>query len=156
MIKCRKLKGQRAGLKGGEQIKLSFEEFPHLALSRTYCFDNTVADSACSATSYFTGVKANKDTIGVTADVRRGNCDDQKGHEHDVNGLFTWAQKQGMATGIVTTDRLVNTIEKAKMRSSFAVSQEQVHQELTHTLQKETGKTTVKHLQNVMILQNNS
>ena len=34
-------KGQQAGLEGGEQAVLSFEEFPHLALSRTYCVDST-------------------------------------------------------------------------------------------------------------------
>ena len=32
---------QKAGLEGGEQAVLSFEEFPHLALSRTYCVDST-------------------------------------------------------------------------------------------------------------------
>ena len=34
-------KGQQAGLEGGEQAVLSFEEFPNLALSRTYCVDST-------------------------------------------------------------------------------------------------------------------
>ena len=37
-------KGQQAGLEGGEQAVLSFEEFPHLALSRTYCVDSTGND----------------------------------------------------------------------------------------------------------------
>ena len=36
---ARILKGQQEGLEGGEQETLSFEEFPHVALSRTYCVD---------------------------------------------------------------------------------------------------------------------
>ena len=39
---------------------LRFEDFPHLALVRTYCADHTMADSACSATAYLGGVKGNK------------------------------------------------------------------------------------------------
>ena len=32
-------KGVLAGLEGGEQATLSFEQFPHVALSKTYCVD---------------------------------------------------------------------------------------------------------------------
>lgn len=35
---------------GGEKSSLSFEEFPFVAMSKTYCVDKNVADSACSAT----------------------------------------------------------------------------------------------------------
>ena len=35
---------------GGEEKSLSFEEFPHLGMSKTYCVDYQVADSACTAT----------------------------------------------------------------------------------------------------------
>lgn len=35
---------------GGEKNSLSFEEFPYVAMSKTYCVDKQVADSACSAT----------------------------------------------------------------------------------------------------------
>lgn len=35
---------------GGEEKSLSFEEFPYVAMSKTYCVDQQVADSACSAT----------------------------------------------------------------------------------------------------------
>lgn len=43
-------KGQHAG-KRGEEEKLSFEEFPYTGLSKTYCVNRQVADSACSATA---------------------------------------------------------------------------------------------------------
>merc|ERR1711892_350570 len=103
---ARTLKGQRANLVGGEQAKLSFEEFPNVALSRTYCYDNTVADSACSATAYLGGVKANKDTIGVSAVVKYEDCQAQLDKETEVDSLLAWAQEAGKATGIVTTDSL--------------------------------------------------
>ena len=32
-------KGVLSGLEGGEQATLSFEQFPHVALSKTYCVD---------------------------------------------------------------------------------------------------------------------
>lgn len=35
---------------GGEEKSLSFEEFPYVAMSKTYCVDKQTADSACSAT----------------------------------------------------------------------------------------------------------
>ena len=42
---------------GGEEKKYSFENFPNIAMSKTYCTNAQVADSACSATAYFSGVK---------------------------------------------------------------------------------------------------
>lgn len=35
---------------GGEKESLSFEKFPFVAMSKTYCVNQMVADSACSAT----------------------------------------------------------------------------------------------------------
>lgn len=35
---------------GGEEKSLSFETFPYVAMSKTYCVDKQVADSACTAT----------------------------------------------------------------------------------------------------------
>ena len=63
-------KGQEQGLDGGEQAELSFEQFPNVALSKTYCVDSIVADSACSATAYLGGVKGNLATIGLSAAAR--------------------------------------------------------------------------------------
>lgn len=37
-------------LGGGEEINLSFENFPYTALSKTYCVDKQVADSGNEAT----------------------------------------------------------------------------------------------------------
>lgn len=35
---------------GGEEKSLAFEDFPFVAMSKTYCVDYQVADSACTAT----------------------------------------------------------------------------------------------------------
>jgi alkaline phosphatase len=33
---------------GGEEVELSYEQFPHLGFVKTYCVDRQVADSACT------------------------------------------------------------------------------------------------------------
>jgi alkaline phosphatase len=33
---------------GDEQVQLSYEEFPHFGLAKTYCVNRQVADSACT------------------------------------------------------------------------------------------------------------
>lgn len=38
---------------GGEEKALSFEKFPYVGMSKTYCVDKQVADSACSATGVY-------------------------------------------------------------------------------------------------------
>ena len=90
---------------GGEQAILSFEEFPNVALSRTYCVDSTVADSACSSTAYLGGVKGPLSTIGVTAAVKLKQCDGQLDPNNHVSSILQWAQEAGKATGVITTNR---------------------------------------------------
>ncbi|KOB74223.1 Alkaline phosphatase, partial [Operophtera brumata] len=64
----------------------------------TYCVNSNVADSACSATAYLSGVKANKGTVGVGAGVSRGDCEAQRRGDHSVTGLMDWAQREGKGT----------------------------------------------------------
>lgn len=82
---------------------LSFEKFPFLGLSKTYCADAQIADSACSATAYLGGVKANIETIGVSSNVKLNDCVAAKKKENQVESIAAWAQSKGMSTGIVTT-----------------------------------------------------
>lgn len=100
-------KGQMDGL-DGERDALSFEKFPFLGLSKTYCVDKQVADSACSATAYMSGVKANYETIGVSAKVLKNDCDAAKIEENQVESIGAWAQNEGLSTGIVTTTTVTN------------------------------------------------
>lgn len=88
-----------------EEGLLSFEKFPYFGMSKTYCTDSQVADSACSATAYLNGVKGNYGTIGLNAQVPRYSCD--KGTKDDTDthteSIASWAQKACKSTGIVTT-----------------------------------------------------
>lgn len=70
--------------------------------------DKQVADSACSATAYLGGVKANYGTIGVTAAVPNNNCTASNDPRNHVHSIAAWAQKAGKGTGIVTTSRVTH------------------------------------------------
>lgn len=67
-----------------------------------------MADSACSATAYLCGVKANYGTIGVSAAVPNNNCSASNDPRNHVNSIAAWAQKAGKGTGIVTTSRVTH------------------------------------------------
>jgi alkaline phosphatase len=91
---------------GKEETELSFENFPHFGLSKTYCADSQVADSACSATAYLSGFKATYETIGVKPNVKHSQCFIDESDKTESIG--SWAQKAGKATGIVTTTRVTH------------------------------------------------
>ncbi|XP_013194313.1 membrane-bound alkaline phosphatase [Amyelois transitella] len=97
----------------GEELRLSFEAFPYTGLSKPYCVDNNVADSACSGTAYFTGVKANSGTVGLSAGAKRGDCKAQRDGFYSVTGLMDWAQRVGKRTGVVTTTRVTHATPAA-------------------------------------------
>ncbi|KAL5290357.1 hypothetical protein ACFFRR_009978 [Megaselia abdita] len=104
---ARIFKGQNEGF-NGERDSLSFEKFPTVGLSKTYCVDSQVADSACSATAYLTGVKSNYQTIGVSAEVKLNDCLASKVEKNQVDSIAVWAQNNGLSTGIVTTTTVTN------------------------------------------------
>ncbi|XP_034134412.1 membrane-bound alkaline phosphatase isoform X3 [Drosophila guanche] len=104
---ARILKGQRQG-KTGEESSLSFEKFPHTGLSRTYCSNAQVPDSACTATAYLCGVKTNIINIGVSAAVNFNNCTASQDPSNRLTSIAEWAQNAGKATGIVTTTTLTH------------------------------------------------
>lgn len=93
---------------GGEELKLSFENFPHTSSSKTYCLDRTVPDSACTATAFFRGIKNNNGILGLNGFARRSNCNDSKDTRLYTNSIAKWAQDAGMATGVVTTTRITH------------------------------------------------
>ncbi|VVC29116.1 Alkaline-phosphatase-like, core domain,Alkaline phosphatase-like, alpha/beta/alpha,Alkaline [Cinara cedri] len=92
----------------GESDHLSFEQFPFTGISKTYCVDSQVADSACTATAYLCGVKTNKATIGVTANVQLFDCPASVPQDRRSTSIMQWAQWAGKATGIVTTTRVTH------------------------------------------------
>lgn len=75
---------------------------------QTYCIDKQVADSACSATAYLCGIKANYGTIGVNGAVPNNNCTSSNNRKTHVESIAAWAQQAGKGTGIVTTSRITH------------------------------------------------
>ncbi|CAG9802972.1 unnamed protein product [Chironomus riparius] len=93
---------------GGEDAKLSFESFPYTASSMTYCVDVQVADSACTATAYLSGVKTNDGEIGVNANATYESCLDGQDESNHVDSIAAWFQRAGRSSGIVTTTRITH------------------------------------------------
>ncbi|XP_018327222.1 membrane-bound alkaline phosphatase-like, partial [Agrilus planipennis] len=100
-------KGQNEG-RSGEEQQLSFEQFPFMGLSKTYCADSQVTDSAASATAYLTGVKTNYNAVGVSAAVTVRDCAAMLDENNHVSSIAEWAQNAGMRTGLVTTARVTH------------------------------------------------
>ena len=96
--------GQRNGRPGEEHL-LSWERFPHTALSKTYNTDSQTPDSAGTMTAIATGVKSHAGAIGVSAGPRN-DCAHSLGAQ--VQSWLRLADDAGLATGIVTTARLTH------------------------------------------------
>lgn len=96
----RVFKGQLEG-KSGEETELVFENFPHVALSKTYNTDSQVPDSAATATALFSGIKTSIRSVGLNNPKSKFEA-----HERDrLKNIMDWAQAAGKRTGIVTTTR---------------------------------------------------
>ncbi|XP_034835001.1 membrane-bound alkaline phosphatase-like [Maniola hyperantus] len=104
---ARALLGQRAH-RPGEEAQLSFEAFPTVGLAKTYCVNAQTADSACSATAYLCGAKANGGTLGLTAAVPRGACNASLAPHVRLASVAAWALADGRDAGIVTTTRVTH------------------------------------------------
>ncbi|MEJ5206888.1 alkaline phosphatase [Denitratimonas sp. CY0512] len=107
---ARILEGQRLGA-SGEERRLSFEEFPHTALSRTYNTDSQTPDSAGTMSAITTGAKTRAGVISVGQGARRSDCASAQGQS--LVTLMELAETAGMATGIVTTTRLTHATPAA-------------------------------------------
>jgi alkaline phosphatase len=75
---------------------------------QTYSADKQVPDSSSTATALFGGAKTNYNTVGVDSYVRSGNCSDTLDELHHVESILHWAQEADLATGFVTTSRVVH------------------------------------------------
>ncbi|XP_052842909.1 LOW QUALITY PROTEIN: membrane-bound alkaline phosphatase [Drosophila gunungcola] len=95
-------------LLGDSAEQVYFEGFPYTGLSKTYCVNRQVADSACTATAYLGGVKGNYGTIGVNGQVPRYSCDGDAKEENQVLSIAQWAQAAGKDAGLVTTARVTH------------------------------------------------
>jgi alkaline phosphatase len=104
------LDGQQKGMSGEENV-LSFERFPHVALSKTYESNQQVGESAGTATAMMTGQKTNAGFIGVSSGAARGNC--ASARQNHLPSALELAESIGLSTGIVTTARLTHATPAA-------------------------------------------
>lgn len=95
----------------GEENVLAFEEFPYLALAKTYNTNQQVPDSAGTMTAIMTGVKTKAGIIGVNQNAQRGNCKSSNGNW--LQSFLEQAAKAGMSTGVVTTTRVTHATPAA-------------------------------------------
>ena len=109
---ARILEGQRKGGLG-EDNRLSFEDFEHTALVRTYSANQQTSDSAPTATAMVTGWKANDGALSVGPETGPDEADAAKVAPHRLTTLLELAEKRGLATGIVTTTRITHATPAA-------------------------------------------
>lgn len=102
--------GQMRG-ESGEENRLSFEEFPFSALSKTYQVNQQTADSAPTMSSIMTGVKTDEGTLSVDQNVRYNDYRSVAGNE--VKTLLEYAEEAGKSTGVVSTARLTHATPAA-------------------------------------------
>lgn len=116
------LEGQsKVNNRGGEENSLSFEKFPHLALSKTYSVNQQTSDSAPTMAAIITGVKTNDGELSVGAGVKRQEKDATIIKENSVKTLLEQAEEQGLSTGIVTTARLTHATPAAHIRARLGI-----------------------------------
>ncbi|MBJ7539363.1 alkaline phosphatase [Marinomonas transparens] len=106
----RMYKGQKEG-GSGEEYVLSYEQFPHLALAKTYNTNAQTPDSAGTATAFLTGVKTKAGMLSVASNVDRGDC--QAGMKNEVTTILELAEQAGKSTGVVSTARITHATPAA-------------------------------------------
>lgn len=102
---ARIFEGQSRG-EPGEEHRLSFEDFPQTALSRTYNTDMQTPDSAGTMTAMMTGAKTRIGVINVGQAAPRGDC--AAARTEGLASALELAEIAGLSTGIVTTARLTH------------------------------------------------
>ncbi len=75
---------------------LFLESADYIGLSKTYCADNLITDSAASGTAMATGKKTNKGYVGVGPDGE------------SLKTICEYASAKGLSTGVISTCRLTD------------------------------------------------
>lgn len=107
---ARIFEGQIRG-ESGEENRLSFEEFPFSALSKTYQVNQQTADSAPTMSAIITGIKTDEGVVSVDQDVRYNDYRTVAGNE--TKTLLEYAEDAGKSTGVVSTARLTHATPAA-------------------------------------------
>lgn len=104
--------GQLAGGPGEEHL-LFFETFPHVALSKTYSWDQQTPDSAPTMTAMVTGYKARESMLAVDHTTSRYECDAKVIADRSLSTILEQAAGRGKSTGVVSTARLTHATPAA-------------------------------------------
>lgn len=107
---ARIFEGQMRG-ESGEENRLSFEEFPYSALSKTYSSNQQTSDSAPTMTAMVSGVKTDEGVISINQNVQRSNYKTVAGNE--TKTILEYAEENGKSTGIISTARLTHATPAA-------------------------------------------
>ena len=107
---ARIFEGQMRG-ESGEENRLSFEEFPFSALSKTYSVNQQTSDSAPTMSAIISGVKTDEGVISVNQNVQHSNYKTVAGSE--TKTLLEYAEEAGRSTGIISTARLTHATPAA-------------------------------------------
>nr|MDQ3323523.1 alkaline phosphatase [Acidobacteriota bacterium] len=107
---ARILEGQMRGM-SGEENRLSFENFPYSALSKTYSVNQQTSDSAPTMSAIITGVKTDEGVLSINQNVARGDYRTVKGNE--TKTLLETAEENGKSTGVVSTARITHATPAA-------------------------------------------
>ncbi len=89
----------------GVDGKLTLDQLPYTALSRTYSGDYMTADSAATMSSMITGQKGNQGVISMDATTERSDFN-RDGDGKPTTTLLELAKKSGRAIGVITTDSI--------------------------------------------------
>ncbi|WP_137719082.1 alkaline phosphatase [Methylobacillus flagellatus] len=109
---ARILDGQMKG-KPGEENRLFFETFPHLALSKTYSWDQQTSDSAPTMTAMVTGYKGREGQLSVNHTTTRGECRASVITQKSLPTILEEAAAAGKSTGVVSTARITHATPAA-------------------------------------------
>jgi alkaline phosphatase len=107
--------GQLAG-GTGEEHSLSFDEFPHVALVKTYNVDRQVPDSAGTMSAMATGRTHRMGVLSVAPEVERGDC--AGALQNPLATLLEQAEQAGYGTGVVTTTAITHATPAANYAHS--------------------------------------
>jgi alkaline phosphatase len=103
-------KGQKEGGTGEEYV-LSYEQFPNLALAKTYNSNAQTPDSAGTATAFLTGVKTKAGVLSISENVDRGDC--QAAMKNEVTTILELAEQAGKSSGVISTARITHATPAA-------------------------------------------
>ncbi len=97
--------GQEAGGLGDDYV-IHFEDFPNLALVKTYNVNSQTPDSAGTGTAMMAGVKTNIGVVGVNSNIVRGDCSTLPGNT--VTAISEVADSLGKSVGAIGTARVTH------------------------------------------------